>query len=109
MSKKKYSILSVASLAFSSIGIVCLLLLIIFSLSITFPVYILTTILVLALFLLAIIFGFVGLDEIKNERRLKGRALSLWGIVLGFVGVLLILIMHLFLSWVKYTGYYSIW
>lgn len=39
--------------------------------------------------LLAVIFGFVGLSAIRREApRLTGRNLAIWGIVLGFVGMI---------------------
>jgi len=44
---------------------------------------------ILPLSIVAVIFGYIALSEIrKNPGRLKGRALAITGIVLGYVGVL---------------------
>lgn len=41
---------------------------------------------------LAIVFGFIALNQIKKNKNLRGRALAIWGIILGFAFLILVLI-----------------
>jgi hypothetical protein len=43
--------------------------------------------------ILAIVFGFVGLSNIKHDKNLVGRKMAIWGIVLGFFWFVLFLIL----------------
>ena len=48
--------------------------------------------------ILAIIFGFVALKEIKYNRELVGKKMAIWGIVLGFLIFALIILMVILLN-----------
>jgi hypothetical protein len=47
--------------------------------------------LVIVISILAIVFGFVGLHQIKKNKSESGKKLAIWGIVLGFVFLLIVI------------------
>ncbi|HLC55658.1 MAG TPA: DUF4190 domain-containing protein [Candidatus Nanoarchaeia archaeon] len=46
---------------------------------------------------LAIIFGYLALNDMKKDKKLQGRGMAIAGIVLGFVGVAFFILMMLWL------------
>ena len=57
------------------------------------------------IFILAIVFGFVALNQIKRDKKLQGKALAVWGIVLGFFWIaLFIILVSVGIGWTVFNG-----
>ena len=52
--------------------------------------------------ILAIVFGIIGLNQIKKDKNLEGKAMALWGICLGAVTPILIIFVGIL--WVVVKG-----
>ena len=55
--------------------------------------------------ILGVVFGFVGLSNIKHNKQLEGKAMAIWGIVLGLVWFALFIFLILVgVSWAVFSS-----
>jgi hypothetical protein len=96
MKKGAYSWMAITS---SILGIVNIFFLLILLHTILSPI--LVIIMAIFLSLLTVIMGIFGLKDINKNKKLKGRSLALWGIILGIVEVVFLLFLILWLFEIK--------